>query len=480
MYLDKIKSWYPTAVLVAVLLCASLAITYTLATAGTFLAPVVFVVILGITVVTAVVRDFRIGYYLLLLLGVFMFYFERLLQTGFPLGTVYDALAGLTFLAVFINGYYKRDWTGFRSPVSIAFLVVTLYQVLQLFNPSASSPVAWLVAMRNNTSILLFIVCFHMFATIRDVKRFTTFWLVITLLVAAYGIFQEFFGLLPFEEKWITDNPERLALYFVWGRMRKFSFLSDPSAYGLFMGMGGLAFLVLSLGPFKALWRFLMLCCGIFVLIAMSYSGTRTAIAMVAAGIVFYVVVTLRNRKTMIATIVAGFFGSIIFFGPFYGGTINRIRSTFNPSDDPSMVVRDLKRQRLQVYVRDHPIGGGLYTTGISGARYSPGHPLTQITDTDSGYLLIALELGYIGLFLFQVFFFLVMVKGIRNYFSINDPLLKVINLTYLVPFFALSVAHFTQDAIFSKPMSIIGIAAYAVIVKISRFENKLYSVDLV
>jgi len=480
MYLDKIKTWYPTVALFTVLLCVSLAITYMMANTGAIIAPLIFLIIIGISVVGAVVRDFRLGYYLLLLMGIFMFYVERLFKTGFPFGTVYDGLAALTFLAVFINGYYKRDWTNFRNPITIAFIVITLYQVMQVVNPSAVSRVAWLVAMRNNSSILLYVVAFQMFATINDVKRFTIFWLSICLLVAMYGAYQEWFGLLDFENRWINESPERLALYFIWGKMRKFSFLSDPSAFGLFTGMGALACFALALGPFKPFLRFILMASAIFIFMAMLYSGTRTANAMVSSGIVFYILVTLKSRRTLIATLVVGFIGGIIFFGPFYSGTANRLRSTFTPSEDPSMVVRDMKRQRFQKYVQSHPIGAGLYTTGTNGLRYSRGHELAQGWDPDSGYLQIALELGSIGLIMFQVFFFIVMVKGINNYFSINDPLLKAYNLAYLVPFFALTVAHFTQDAVFTKPMNLIGIAAYAVIVKIQTFERRLYSVDLV
>lgn len=480
MYLDKVKSWYPTALLVVVLLCVSLGITYMLTRAGTMVASMVLIILIGIAAVAAVIRDFRVGFYLLFLMGVFMFYVDRLLQTGFPLGTVYDGLAGLTFIAVFINGYGNRDWTHFRNPITIAFFIVTIYQVLQIFNPSAVSFVAWLVAMRNNSSILLFIVCFHLFSTVQEVKKFTIFSLSIALLVALYGCYQEWFGLLDFESYWITSNTDRLRLYFIWGKMRKFSFLSDPSSFGLFMAMGGLSCLVLSLGPFKVLLRLFLAFCGLMMLISMSYSGTRTAIAMAAVGIVFYIILTLKNKKTMIATMAAGLIGAIIFFGPFYGGTINRIRSTFNPSEDPSMVVRDVKRIRLQKYVQSHPIGGGLYTTGQNGLRYSKGHELSQGWDADSGYLLLGLELGSIGLLLFQIFFFLVVLKGINNYFYIHDPVLKALNMAYLVPFFALSVAHFTQDAIFTKPMNLVAIATYALMIKLPTFEKKLYSVELV
>ena len=212
----------------------------------------------------------------------------------------------------------------------------------------------------------------------------------------------------------------------------------------------------------------------------MSYSGTRTAIAMSAIGIAFYIVINLRSRKTIIASMVAGFIGVIIFFGPFYGGTINRLRTTFNPKDDASMVVRDRKRVRLQAYVLRHPIGGGLYTAGLNGKRYSPGHELAGSWDPDSGYLLTGLEMGWVGLIIFQFFFFLIMVKGINNYFSINDPLLRNLTLAYIVPFLAMSVAHFTQDAMFQKPANMIIIATYALVIKIPTFDKKLYSVDLI
>ena len=480
MYSDKVKSWYPTVALVVVLLMASLAITYMMATKGTIVAPVVIMSIIGIMLVGTTIVDFRIGFYALFFMAVFMFWFDRMIGITFPLGTVYDGLAALTFVAVFLNSNNRNEWTLFKNPITILFFIITFYQMMQLFNPYAVSPVAWLVAMRTNTSLLLYIVCFQLFRSYNDIRNFTACWLIISLMVGLYGFYQEYVGLPEFEYNWVTGNPDRYKLYFIWGKMRKFSFLSDPSAYGLFMALGGLACLVLAMGPFKAAFRLFSAGCAMIMLLAMTFSGTRTAIAMVAVGIVFYILVTLRNKKTVITMVAAGVIGAGLLFGPFYGGTMNRIRSTFNPSEDASMEVRDKKRIRLQEYVQSHPFGGGLYTTGKNGLRYSAGHELAQGWDADSGYLLIGLELGWIGLIFFMVFFSLVMIKGINNYFAINDPLLKTMNLVYLVPVMALSVAHFTQDAMFTKPMNLVVIAAYAVIVKIQSFEKKLYSVDLV
>ena len=140
---------------------------------------------------------------------------------------------------------------------------------------------------------------------------------------------------------------------------------------------------------------------------------------------------------------------------------------------DASMHVRDKKRVRLQTYVQTHPFGGGLNTTGMNGVKYSKGHELAEGWDPDSGYLLTALELGWIGLVLGIAFFFCVVVKGINNHFSIRDPVLKIYNLAYIVPFMALSVAHFTQDAMFQKPVYLVIIATYALMLTIKNLDKR-------
>jgi hypothetical protein len=142
--------------------------------------------------------------------------------------------------------------------------------------------------------------------------------------------------------------------------------------------------------------------------------------------------------------------------------------------EDASMGVRDRKRIRLQSYVQTHPFGGGLNTTGTNGVKYSPGHPLAEGWDPDSGYLLTALELGWIGLIIGLCFFFVVVAKGINNYFYVDDPLLKNITLAYIVPFMALSVAHFAQDAVFQKPVYLVVTATYALMLRIPSFEKQL------
>ena len=451
---------------------ASLAISYAIATTSLIVGPLVILGIVGFFVVSAIVFDFGIGVYILFLMGAFMFYVTRLINVPIPLGVVYDALVVVTFVCIFLNPRKPKDWTSFNSVFTFFFVIITAYQLLQLFNPNAVSITGWLVSMRNNTSLLSYIIFFQLFVTIRNIKKFTMVWLGVVLIVALYGFYQEYVGLTDFEWRWVYEAPGRFELYYQWGSMRKFSFLSDPSSYGLFLAFGGLAFITLAFGPFKMPWKFGFVTSGIISFVAMAYSGTRTATAMVAIGLVLLILLNINNSKVIMFTLAMVFVGGVIFFGPFYSGTIIRLRSTFTPSEDPSMGVRDYKRLNNQHYIRSHPIGGGLMTTGTSGVIYSPGHPLAGGWDPDSGYLATALELGWIGLLIFVSFFAMVMIKGINNHFSITDPLLRNLNLVYIIPFFALTVGHFTQHAMFSKPVNLIVIATYALLIRLPQFEK--------
>ncbi|MDQ2657385.1 MAG: hypothetical protein M3Y60_08175, partial [Bacteroidota bacterium] len=241
---------FPAAGIFALVLLVSLAVTYLIVQQGVMAGILILLASVGVALVAGMLKDYRIGFYFLFLMGIFMFYADRIVDINFPLGTIYDALVGLTFFALFLNNK-RNDWTLFKNPVTVMLVVLILYQVLQLLNPSANSVLAWLVSLRNNISFLIYVICFQMFATLKDVKRFTNFWLGVAFLVALYGIYQKLFGLLPFEVAWMNAKPERIDLYIIWGQLRSFSFLSDPSSFGLFTGASALGAMVLAMGPFR-------------------------------------------------------------------------------------------------------------------------------------------------------------------------------------------------------------------------------------
>jgi hypothetical protein len=471
--LEKLKSFFPAAVLVVVLLGLSLFTTHLIVTRGPIIGPVVILSLIGILLLGFMLKDYRLGIYYMFVLAVFMSFINRMMGGAVvQFGVVLDAMAGFTFVVMLLTAKGHANWSVLRSPITYLYIVLVVYHLLQLFNPNAVSFLGWIVAFRGNTNFLLFFVFVYMFRSLDEVKKFTMLWLVMAALVGLYGVWQEVVGLNARELRWIYSNPGRTDLLVIWGLTRKFSLLSDPSSFGLFMAFSALACFIFALGPFRGLYKFLLASLGTVMLISMSFSGTRTAFAMIVVGVAFYIILTIRSRKTFYVMVAVGIGVAALLFGPFYGGTVKRIRSTLNPSRDASMGVRDKKRVRLQTYVQTHPFGGGLNTTGMNGVKYSQGHPLAEGWDPDSGYLLTALETGWIGLILGMAFFFSVVVRGIGNHFRIRDPIVRTYNLAYVVPFMALSVAHFTQDAMFQKPVYLVIIATYALMLTITTYDK--------
>lgn len=433
---------------------------------------VVIGIIVGLFVAMLVFKKYSWGLIFLLCFGVYMHHFARLAQTAFPFGVPYDLLIGVTFLSLFASQKRNNlDWSHFGNWVTYAYLIVMGYHLLQVGNPMGSVT-AWAVSLRTFGLFLLYIVAYHYFSSLQNIKKITLLYIGIIISVALYGIFQEVVGFMDFEWAYIYETPERYKLYFIGGKMRKFSFLSDPSAYGLYLACGALSTAVLTLALPRWSYKVLFGTATLVILIAMSFSGTRTAYAMVAAGMFFYLLITIRSRKTIIIGILCGALGAIILFGPFNSWQVNRIRSAFYPSEDASMSVRDMKRVEHQPFIKSTPLGGGPYTTASNGSNYAGGHPFAGF-DPDSGYLEIALEQGMIGLLLFLFLLSMVMLRGVENYFAIKDPLIKVALLVYLVPFFALTIAHYAQSALNTKPMDMILVLTLGLVSRIPQFRDE-------
>ena len=177
MYLNR-AGRFQSAIVVVLLALTSIGVTWLIANKGILAGPITILALAGIFLVGSILVNYKVGFYFLFGMGMFMFYVDRIYHVPIPLGIVYDALAGLIFIALFINNKDKRDWTLFKNPVTIAFFIITAYQLLQFFNPNAVSHVAWLVTLRNNVSFLVYVVCFQLFTSIKEVNRFTVTWIV--------------------------------------------------------------------------------------------------------------------------------------------------------------------------------------------------------------------------------------------------------------------------------------------------------------
>ncbi|HMH34020.1 MAG TPA: O-antigen ligase family protein [Puia sp.] len=423
------------------------------------------------------------GFYSTLFVSVFFSDLARFFDTSLPLGTAIDVMVLLTFLGLLLKKLTKREafWKHCNSPIVYAFGVYILYTALQIFNPDAASRDTSLLIIRRFFVFQIFFYCsIQIFSEPAQIFRFLKVWLVLGLIVALYGCYQEWIGYPAYELDYIYSDQHLVGLYALLnGNFRKFSFVSDPAAFGILMAAIALICMVFLLNSkFNAKRSIPLAACAMICLFAMSYSGTRTAYFAFVIGVMLYILMTMNNFKTLlfacfaIATFVA------LIFGPFYSNlTLNRIRSTFKFSKEASLQVRDDNRKRIQPYLRAHPFGGGLGSTAsaTSSGRSNQeqvarpsNHPLANFP-SDSGFLRSGLETGWIGLILQCILLFIVLQQGIRAYYQSTQRKFKIVVLATVIGLFCYIVANYSQVAIGALPGAFLFYPLIAIIISIRQ-----------
>ena len=436
---------------------------------------VVLAGIIGIPVTLYSVANNRFGFLLIMVVSTFMPFLTRVASANIPFGVGVDFIFVLMLFWIILQQIFSSDPDkgkdfSLTNPVSIALFIWTGYLLLQIGNPSGTVS-GYMFGLRNILRVVVvYIIVMRVFDSLKAVHTFANYFIVIGLLVALYGIYQEFAGLPGFDLKWATATDERINLLFIQGKWRKWSFLSDPAIFGLFMAFGSIAGFMMALGPFKASKRIFFAFSGAMMLLAMFFSGTRTAYVMIPVAVILYVLLNITKVKTLIFACVSVILFLVVYFGPFYSKPIVRFRSAFNPTEDASMNLRDDNRALIQPYIHSHPIGGGLTTTGVYGERFSPGHPLAGFPP-DSGFMKTLLEVGWIGLLIELGMYFTILAVGITNYYKSKDPIIKTYYIAFIVAYFALTIALYAKQNVEQFPLNLIIYGIFVLMYKMKQFD---------
>lgn len=389
-----------------------------------------------------------------------------------PIGIAQDVLVFIMFFVIIINPAKERDWNFAKHPVSFWVMAWILYNLIQGLNPSAVSQLAWVYTVRSVAGlILLYFVACYAFKSLEIILRTIKIILVLVFASALYGLKQEWIGFSNTEIAWLYSNPHTLELFFQWGRLRIFSFFSDPTTFGILMANMAVFCSILILGPYKIWMKIVSGICVMACLLAMAYAGSRTPVVLIPIGVIFFTVLNFR-KEIIIAAGIFFVFGTAFMLKSTSNAVIFRIQSAFVLKNSQDVVDVRLKNQeKIQPYVQRHPFGGGLGSTGLWGRRFSPGTFLASF-DHDSGFVRLAVEIGWLGLLLYMVFIFQVLRWGIYYYFRVRDPMIKNLYLAINTVFFMLVIASYPQEAILQVPTSIIFYILLAAIVKLKDFDE--------
>lgn len=392
-----------------------------------------------------------------------------------PFGTALDGLLVLLFISLTIKQLQKRDFRFATHPMSVMVYIWIVYNLLQALNPYAPSIAGWAYSVRSLAIWqILYFVAFYSFTSLSSVYRFLGVIILLTFLSALYGLKQEYIGFTSQEMSWLYADPLRYRLFFTWSRLRIFSLFSDPTSFGMAMAYTSMLCLVLATGNFKPLFRLFLVAAAAVMLLALGYTGSRTPVIMIFAGVIFYVLLTLKPQ-----TILIGLFLGLVGAGFMLKSTSNpviyRLQSAFNPQDDSSMQLRLRNQAFIQPFIQSHPIGAGLGTIGLWGKRFNPNSWLATFAP-DSAYVRVAVEAGWVGLLIYLSLFFVALYTAVHYYFRVKDPTIKLIYLALALVTFLITLANYPQEAAYMLPTNLVLNAIFALIVRLKDFDPQYAS----
>lgn len=414
-----------------------------------------------------------IGFYIVSFIAFFAFYPNHILNRDVPLPTLVEILIWV----VFLGSLREKPPEGMRnnllhSPVSVMFIIYTGYHLIQFFNPDLGLKDGYLFVMRKFTMfILIYILGYRLINTPHRFRQFMKFWLIMAVVGALYGCYQQWFGYLPQEIRFLKKNPREYALLFQGGQLRKISFFSGVVTFGVLSGSMCVITIILAIYQKNRRKRYLLILGSIFLALGMSYTGTRTVNVILPVGISLYILMTLRHKTTLLTMFISFMTIFVILFAPIYSNkTLNRIRSTIRPNE-PSLDVRNENRHYIQPYIYAHPIGGGVATTGLPGRRYNPNHFLAGFPP-DSGLLQMALEIGYIGLGLTIIWYLLILYQCIYIAFRVKNQEYKIYVTAIACCLLSTMVTQYSQVSIGEIPNIIFFMAIISIVRRLMEFDN--------
>ncbi len=458
-FIEKVKLSFITSSLkgwrmVLFLFSCSLFFSFIISQFGIVFGMLLLLIIIGLPVIYGFIMYPHFGIIVLLISAYFVMFIYRLDLATFPYGTVLDFMQLLLIIGFFVKQKKIRDWKYFKGPISTMILVWILYNLFEVVNPVAESKLAWVYTIRSVAVIMLmyFIFLFNIRTKAFIITLFKI-WILLSFFAALYGLKQQFIGFADFENKYLYSDPDLAGLLFIGGEWRKFSIFSDPVAFSYNMVISSLLCMGLSTGPIKNYQKWILWFIGSVCLYSMLYSGTRGAYVLIPAAMILFVILKFNKKIIFFSAIFAVLFAGVVFM-PTSNPAIFRFQSAFKPSEDASFNVRKQNQKRIQPFILSHPIGGGLGATGTWGRRFAPNSMLAKFPP-DSGYVRVAVEMGWVGLFLFCLLMFTILRVGIHHYFAIKDPSLKSYCLSMILIVFVLNIGNYPQEALVQFPSSV-------------------------
>ncbi|MDP3436669.1 MAG: O-antigen ligase domain-containing protein [Bacteroidales bacterium] len=375
-------------------------------------------------------------------------------------GITMDIIMVFTIIIISLQVFKSGKETKLSNALNRLTMLVFiwfLFCLFQILNPESSSPLAWVVNVRGISVYFLLVTALAsiILRSYKDLKKILFIWAVFCLLAVSKALMQKLFGFDFAERIWLAEGGANT--HIIHTGIRYFSFFTDAGNFG-----SGIAFsmLIFAITAFqvkdKRLRNFYLFVAGACAY-GMIISGTRGSLIIPFSGLTLYTLLS-RNIKIIIPTfafLLIGFwFLNFTYIG--HGNTyIRRMRSVFNP-DDASLQVRLQNQRLLRTAMIGKPLGVGIGMSRGNAVLYSP-HPILSQIPQDSWYVLLWVETGLVGMFLYILMLLYIIGSGIYLILiKLKDPELRGIITAFVCALFGVSLAAYSLEIFGQFPNSIL------------------------
>jgi putative inorganic carbon (HCO3(-)) transporter len=420
------------------------------------------------------------GFYVTSVIATFAFYPERLLGFYFPVSVGLEFLILAIYLGVLLKtrNSVENNSSFFRAPTSLGMISFLLFVLVEGFNSNMLVYTGWIFYVRRYSEFLMiYYSSYKLINSIQRIRFFSYFWIFMGLINALYTCKQQWFGFFGFEWRYLRSDPLLLKIYFQGDNIRKISFLSDPAINGIWMACMAIFTTIIILGKKNIKHKILLIGIVFLMMLAMTYTGTRTATLVLIGGYIFYALMTINKRSTIYFVVYGTFIFALLLFFPIDNSNLNRFRSAFRGSQEASLVVRDVNRKMIQPYIYAHPMGGGLGTSGLEGWRFQRKHPLAGFPP-DSGFLKAAIEMGWIGFTVTMLNYFVMAFQGVHYYFKTRNREIRGFLLAFHVTVVTFIIAQYTQVSIGQFPIMFFFYPLISLCIRLLDLDRETYIVQ--
>lgn len=384
------------------------------------------------------------------LIARYLFAYTRI---SLPFGLGVDGLLFLTLVAMIFSGGSRAQYRILQNSLVILTFLWFFFVFLQLFNPQATSRIAWFYAMRcYGLYIFLSVLLTYMLLNQKaDLDRFFLLFIGFSIFGGVYGAYQLNIGLNYADSIFIQPKLDRHMLF---GKLRVFSFYENAGQAGVSLAHAGVIANILCIHEKRRNYKIFYGIGMIASYYGMAISGTRGALVVPFIGMGAYLV-WCRKPLVTISGITAG--AAVLFILVFTtigqsNYTINRMRTAFDPND-PSFQYRLEARAHYQEYMDEHAFGWGIGTAGYWGNRFNGEDNV--MTGTDGGYVQLQAEVGIVGLYFYWAYYLFILGMTFLMLFKLRDMELYPKVLALCCGILGLLAANYGNSVIYQLPSNL-------------------------